>query len=343
MALQILAAGASGAVIILLVLAAALALRDARDLPEGRALAALALCIACLELASGPLGQALPRPIWFAVRLVVGLNLCLLWLLCMIILRDPPRPWPTWGIVAGVLCIGPLATMWPWPNTPAFKLFGFAVAAAPYAMLGHILYVALADWRSDLVESRLKARMWLPLALAAAAFVSVASEQLTDPALAAVVRTAGAGLPAAFGLLLWLTGTKRNRLQFEAQRTPAIDPRDHVLLDKLNTVMANGLYREPGLSLDVLAQKLNTPPHRLRALINQGLGHRNFAAFVNRYRLEDAKAALRDPTRGRETVLAIAFEAGFASLQTFNRVFKDEVGDTPTAFRESALAKTAQN
>jgi AraC-like DNA-binding protein len=81
----------------------------------------------------------------------------------------------------------------------------------------------------------------------------------------------------------------------------------------------------------------------LRAVINQGLGHRNFASFVNGYRLAYAKAALADPVRGRETVLAIAYEAGFASLQTFNRVFKETEGDTPSGFREKRLRDAAQN
>jgi AraC-like DNA-binding protein len=55
------------------------------------------------------------------------------------------------------------------------------------------------------------------------------------------------------------------------------------------------------------------------------------------------KNALSDPRRGRETVLAIAYEAGFASLQTFNRVFKDTEGDTPTEYREKHLREAAQN
>jgi hypothetical protein len=39
--------------------------------------------------------------------------------------------------------------------------------------------------------------------------------------------------------------------------------------------------------------------YRLRRLINKGLGHRNFAAYLNGYRIEAAKAALRDPAKRR--------------------------------------------
>jgi AraC-like DNA-binding protein len=73
-------------------------------------------------------------------------------------------------------------------------------------------------------------------------------------------------------------------------------------------------------------------------LIHSGLGYRNFAAFLNGYRLSHAKALLANPDRARDTVLAIAHEAGFASLPTFNRVFKDAEGQTPTEFREASLA-----
>jgi hypothetical protein len=38
----------------------------------------------------------------------------------------------------------------------------------------------------------------------------------------------------------------------------------------------------------VLSAKLSVPEYRLRRLINQKLGHRNFSAFVNGYRLSEA-------------------------------------------------------
>jgi len=43
-------------------------------------------------------------------------------------------------------------------------------------------------------------------------------------------------------------------------------------------------YRDEGLSVSSLALKLKLPEHRLRRLINQQLGHRNFNAFVNQWR-----------------------------------------------------------
>jgi AraC-like DNA-binding protein len=103
------------------------------------------------------------------------------------------------------------------------------------------------------------------------------------------------------------------------------------------------VYLRPGLTIESLAELLKAPTHQLRYLINAGMGFRNFASFLNGYRLTHAKAALADGDRARDTILAIAYESGFASLQSFNRVFKDVVGQTPTDFRSAALAPAAQN
>jgi len=89
----------------------------------------------------------------------------------------------------------------------------------------------------------------------------------------------------------------------------------------------------------LLAVKLGMPEHRLRVLINNGLGHRNFNAFVNRYRIEEAKAALADPAQIDVPVLTIALDAGFQSLAPFNRAFKADTGLTPTEFRRRAATE----
>jgi AraC-like DNA-binding protein len=78
------------------------------------------------------------------------------------------------------------------------------------------------------------------------------------------------------------------------------------------------------------------PEYRLRQLINEGLGHRNFNAFLNRYRIEDAKAALADPEQREVPVLTIAMDAGFQSVGPFNRAFRAATDLTPTEFRRLA-------
>jgi AraC-like DNA-binding protein len=106
-------------------------------------------------------------------------------------------------------------------------------------------------------------------------------------------------------------------------------------LDHLMTV--ERIHRQEGLTIAVLAAKLDLPEHRLRQVINEGLGYRNFNAFLNRYRIDEAKAALADPSQRDVPVLTIAMDAGFQSIGPFNRAFKAETGLTPTEFRRNAL------
>ena len=109
-------------------------------------------------------------------------------------------------------------------------------------------------------------------------------------------------------------------------------------LDHLMTV--ERIYRQEGLTIAMLAAKLDLPEHRLRQAINEGLGYRNFNAFLNRYRIDEAKAALSDPSQRDVPVLTIAMDAGFQSIGPFNRAFKADTGMTPTEFRRDALARS---
>ena len=100
-------------------------------------------------------------------------------------------------------------------------------------------------------------------------------------------------------------------------------------------------YRREGLTIGLLSAELGVPEYRLRQLINEGLGHRNFNAFLNRYRIQEAKAALADPEQKEVPVLTIAMDTGFQSIGPFNRAFKSATDLTPTEFRRLALAKNA--
>ena len=114
-----------------------------------------------------------------------------------------------------------------------------------------------------------------------------------------------------------------------------------VLLRRLDRLMSvERIYRQEGLTIAMLAARLDLPEHRLRQVINEGLGHRNFNVFLNRYRIDEAKAALSDVSQRDVPVLTIAMDAGFQSIGPFNRAFKADTGLTPTEFRRDALAES---
>ena len=93
-------------------------------------------------------------------------------------------------------------------------------------------------------------------------------------------------------------------------------------------------YLDNELSLTKLAEALNITPHQLSFLLNEGFGQ-NFYQYVNSFRVDAAKAMLLNPEFAHLSILGLAFEAGFNSKSSFNTVFKQHTGLTPTAYKRS--------
>ncbi|MFA6469150.1 MAG: helix-turn-helix transcriptional regulator [Bacteroidota bacterium] len=96
------------------------------------------------------------------------------------------------------------------------------------------------------------------------------------------------------------------------------------------------LFTDASLSLSQLAELLTISAHNLSEVINSQLG-KNFYDFVNGYRLEEVKKGLADPAKQHLKILSIAFDAGFNSKATFNTLFKQQTGKTPSEYRNSVL------
>lgn len=214
-------------------------------------------------------------------------------------------------------------------------------------LMVHVLLVVWRGWRNDLVESRRRLRgpVLAAGAVYAAAVIAVQiSEILWRPASALSPVAAGVLLVlglAGVGALLRpdpdLFGSTADSAR--ARSAPGSIPAEtEELAGKLDRLMRDDrVYRQEGLSVAGLALRLGVPEYRLRRLINQQLGHRNFAAFLNQWRLGDAKQSLSDPAERDVPITTIALDAGYQSLGPFNRAFKAETGLTPTAYRERAL------
>ncbi|MCJ8208563.1 ABC transporter permease [Mucilaginibacter sp. RS28] len=98
------------------------------------------------------------------------------------------------------------------------------------------------------------------------------------------------------------------------------------------TVAANRFYEDPDLTLTTLAVKLIMHPHDLSRIINLGL-EKNFSDFINEFRVREIARKMRDPAFDRIKLLGIAYESGFNSQRTFNRVFKEMTGKTPAEYK----------
>ena len=204
---------------------------------------------------------------------------------------------------------------------------------------------ALASWRGDLVERRRHVRIAVVTGGAAFFVLHAAATATTRGANAGSDLADSAGLLVVAVVIAWgLLGVRPEPGVVPSKSAPAATPEDSLLLARLERLMTEErLYREPRLSIADVARRTALPEYRLRRLINQGLGARNFAAYVNGFRLAEVKAALADPTQAEVPVLTIALDAGFGSLGPFNRAFRAATGTTPTDYRRGAVtrAKTA--
>ncbi len=90
-------------------------------------------------------------------------------------------------------------------------------------------------------------------------------------------------------------------------------------------------YLESKLSVKQLAEMLNIQTYQLSNIINNYL-HKNFFDFINEYRVEEVKKQLS--VNKNYTLLGIAYECGFNSKSSFNRIFKNYTGITPSEYQK---------
>ena len=93
-------------------------------------------------------------------------------------------------------------------------------------------------------------------------------------------------------------------------------------------------YLRSDLSLAELAGLMSISTHNLTEVINT-FADASFYDFVNSYRVENVKQAIKDPEFQNYTLLGIGLESGFNSKSSFNSVFKKHTGLTPSQFKKS--------
>ncbi len=91
-------------------------------------------------------------------------------------------------------------------------------------------------------------------------------------------------------------------------------------------------YLTNDIHIESLAKQISVPTRTLSMIINQHFDI-NFFEFINRYRIDEAKRLLLDPEDPNKTILQVILETGFGSKSSFNSIFKQHVGMTPSEFR----------
>jgi len=337
----------SATVALLLVLAATL-LRDFRGALSGRLAAAFALGSAAHALTSG-IGVTVPFSIWHAplIALSTG-NVVVFWLFTRALFDDAFRMRWWHGLIwIAVTAFSFVNCLWIAPVASV----RVSVVAVNLLVLGFIALAVIqtvSNWSADLVEGRRRARVFIVAAAAFYGGLNALVQIVVSGSEAAVIANAVnaallAGVTAAIFLAMIRVSADElfpasvavtHPAVISSAITPAANAVDQKLLDALLRLMADErVYRRENLTIGMLATRLGIPEYRLRRLINQRLGYRNFNTFLNNHRIEEAKVALADPTQAEVPVITIAMDAGFQSLGPFNRAFKETTGVTPSEYR----------
>ena len=136
-------------------------------------------------------------------------------------------------------------------------------------------------------------------------------------------------------IFLGITESEAQLVKEKTAVPPQVPTQEEIAeLDRIKAFMkSSAIYSNAELTLTELAQKLEMPPRRLSALINN-YERQNFVSFVNSYRIEMAKDRLINVQDEGETILEIMYDVGFNSKSSFNTLFKQHTGCTPSEFKK---------
>jgi AraC-like DNA-binding protein len=327
-------------------------LRGNRRDRSAQATVAFLICCVAHSLLPPAIGNGLPLPLLDGVAVVASLLPLSFWLLAKVHFEDEFRlegrhflglaAYLVLGYGCWRACTGrsPQALL-PESADVVWRLLPRLVGLT---LLVHALLTVYVGARSDLVVSRLRLRkgcLWI-----AGSYIFV--ELLGEAILLGSPAEPTAGLlnaAATFAVVFVLTAAAvRVRPEIlkppvaPPEEAPVLDPRLAAELRKL--VEEEQVFRQEGLTIGALADRLGTHEYKVRELINDQLGFRNFNSFLNHYRVREAQKLLTSPDR-RLNVAEAAYEVGYRSLGPFNKAFKDKTGLTPTEFRASRAASTA--
>ncbi|WP_414642749.1 AraC family transcriptional regulator [Bradyrhizobium sp.] len=330
----------------LLLLLAALLFRDFRGVAAGRLAIAFALGSVAHALTLG-LGFAPPVALWHAALIALSSgDIVVFWLFARSLFDDEftvrrwhALPWAAMVALSLLNCLV-VAPARPWDP----RIFPIVLNVISLGFVVLTVGQTVSSWSADLIEERRRLRVFVVAATAVyAGFNAVAQIFLPDPgphSVAGILNVAILAIVVA-AIVFSLTYVRGETIFAIGERPVAqavavgeSSVADRKLVDALIRLMSyERIYRHEGITIGTLATKLAVPEYRLRRLINQQLGYRNFNVFLNDHRIEEVKAALADPSQAEVPVITIAMDAGFQSLGPFNRAFKATTGVTPSEYR----------
>ena len=116
--------------------------------------------------------------------------------------------------------------------------------------------------------------------------------------------------------------------------------RDAELFARIEYLMqTEGVYRQNDLTIERLAERLDTNRTYISRAINQQAG-KAFSSYVNSYRIDEAVRRLSD-VDDDTPLKALAQMLGYNHLQTFYTSFQSAIGMPSSKYRENCSNSTA--
>lgn len=111
-----------------------------------------------------------------------------------------------------------------------------------------------------------------------------------------------------------------------------------ILLDIQNKLELEKVYLEASYSRSDMARELEISESVLSRVMNQHYND-NFPSVLNKFRISEACQLLEET---KAPINVIANEVGFNSLATFNRVFKDQMDETASKYRQKKVKEASR-
>lgn len=316
------------------------AIRDGKRWNSAPYLALSCISVAALFAGYAPELLQPPEPMYGLVRFLDVPHLVFVWLFALSLYDSNFQLRHLHAVVGVCYCLpifwirfedyGLLAPLPDW-----VLIYGSLTSVA---LMAHLCIVTLSGRADDLIEERRASRLYFILLIVFVAMTAAIIDPSPDDIWGVDKRTAKVlSIWPAIGCgVVWLVALNQRAAHFgnhpRSAGVPAAD--NSALKDALNAIMRDDeVFREPGLTISALAQRLGVSQHKLRALINTELGYANFSAYLNTFRIEAVKQAFTRSEAQHLPILTIAMECGFNSLSTFNSAFKVLEGVTPSAYR----------
>ena len=282
-----------------------------------------------------------------------SLHPALSFLLIMQIVRGARLPWPYWlvlalpliggspmvyaSVLAPELCLQPVGCVSSLAIQTLYALFGtallFLLLMVEFTRIRKTIDANSPQWRD---------RYWLMISLVLLNLVLLALElmQMADhigqenaTVTITVVRLSFIYLVLTLMFRLFddsVQGAGKSSGDSLTKREEEIGAAFSRLMD------VDKFYRDASCNRETVARKLGVNENLLSRAISHCFNKR-FTDVVNGYRVEEAKAKLL--SEPESSITTIAFDVGFNSIPSFNRVFKDITQRSPSEFRTAQKAE----